>query len=104
MPEDKEIINPNEDATPDPRIETQRQREAGDVFIDEDATVPVDVDNQGLTLPPHLRQPNTMKDEENPTEDEHFFEMAPTSTSGAGAMQEIDEDFEELEEEEAVNR
>jgi hypothetical protein len=100
-------INPNEEATPDPRIETQRQRQSQDPTIltyEDDETLPVDSDHQGLVLPPELREPNELEDEENPTGDDHFYEMAPTSTSGAEAMQEIDEDFEELEEAEEGRR
>ncbi len=96
-------INPNEEATPDPRIETQRQNQTILTYEDEE-TLPVDSDHQGLILPPELREPNELEDEENPTGDDHFYEMAPTSTSGAEAMQEIDEDFEELKEAEEVRR
>lgn len=97
-------INPNEDATPDPRIETQRQRGEPTILTYED-TLPIDSDDEGLvmsdgdTTRPVPSLQDEAVDEENPTGDDHFFEMAPPDTSAADATQQIEEDFEAEEEE-----
>jgi hypothetical protein len=95
-----EPINPNENATPDPRIETQRERNEPTILTYDDA-LPVDRDDEGLVMSDKdttRPMPSLQEDEANPTGDDHFFEMAPTETSAAEATQQIEEDFEAEEE------
>ncbi len=92
-------INPNENATPDPRIETQRHRDEPTILTYDDV-LPVDRDDEGLAVTDETptRPVPALQEDENPTGDDHFFEMAPTETSAAEATQQIDADFEAEEE------
>jgi hypothetical protein len=119
----EEPINPNEEAAPDPRIDSQRQNRAPDSiadagsmagesraadsfdgpdeeqwpppFVDSDRTQPVNSDEVYTQEESGaLDRPRNEGSEGNPTGDAHFFEMAPTSTSGATAAQEAEEDDE----------
>jgi hypothetical protein len=93
-------INPNEEATPDPRIETQRYSREATVLTYDDV-LPIDSDDEGLvtsdgdTTRPVPSLQDEEIDEENPTGEDHFYEVAPTDTSVASATQQIEEDVEE---------